>query len=67
MRGKPETRISANQLAKRWGVHHQTILNWEKKGLIPKRERMGTMLFWLLSVIEQHEEANNIKPAGGAA
>jgi predicted DNA-binding transcriptional regulator AlpA len=47
----PDRTFSAGQLAEIFGVHRLTILDWAKRGIIPRGRRFGRSLRWTPSDI----------------
>ena len=57
-----EKLLTRREAAARLGVHHQTIINWEKGGLVPDvRGRRGVASKFKLSTIQAWRDAHDLE------
>lgn len=54
--------LTAPQLAKRWGVHRDTLKRWRDAGKGPSYFRTPGFVLYPLAEVERYEQANTINP-----
>ena len=52
--------LTAPQLAKRWGIHPDTLMRWRKAGKGPAYFRTPGFVLYPLAGVEQYEQANTV-------
>lgn len=65
--GQPDSRylLSLAQVLKKVPVTRQTLYNWEKAGIFPKRITIGGRTFWLLSEVDPWIDDHAAKRGNG--
>ena len=54
--------LTAPQLAKRWGLHTDTLKRWRDAGKGPAYFRTPGFVLYPLAEVERYEQANTITP-----
>ena len=54
--------LTSPQLAKRWGLHPDTLKRWRDAGKGPAYFRTPGFVLYPLAEVEQYEKANTITP-----
>jgi len=52
--------LTATQLAKRWGLHPDTLMRWRKAEKGPAYFKTPGVVLYPLAEVEQYEQANTI-------
>ena len=54
--------LTATQVARRWGLHPDTLRRWRESGKGPAYFRTPGFVLYPLAEVEQYEKANTINP-----
>ena len=54
--------LTATQVARRWGLHPDTLRRWRESGKGPAYFRTPGFVLYPVAEVEQYEKANTITP-----